>query len=89
MFECTDIGVSGISYGHFRSSTHRIFLMNLLHLNRAGPPLLIGVLNGILLLRVFALYDRSKRGMFHQYICLCHLKAHRSSARHPAHSQRR
>jgi len=27
----------------------------------AGPPLLIGVLNGILLLRVFALYDRSKR----------------------------
>jgi hypothetical protein len=37
-----------------------------LTINRAGPSLFVGVLDGILLLRVFALYHRSKRGVFQQ-----------------------
>ena len=34
------------------------------HLFRGGPSLFIGILDGILLLRVYALYNRSKRGTY-------------------------
>jgi len=46
------------------------FLVEIFIFSRAGPSLLIVILDGILLLRVFALYDRSKRGVFEQIFCI-------------------
>jgi hypothetical protein len=84
------LGVSGITYGYSRSSSHCIFLTNLLHFNRAGPPLFFGVLDGILLLRIVALYGRSKRGLFEQYLCVSAILKHICpSIDDPAHSHRR
>jgi len=34
---------------------------------RGGVPILSVALDGVLLLRIYALYNRNKRGMFHQF----------------------